>query len=457
MFRIIGYATIYLLLLLVSCFEVIAQDDCGIYPDGLFLADRIVGGTGTEDGEVPWLVSISFQGQHKCGGSLISSKYVLTAAHCVDRSKPNELRLVMGIDNLVNSSFHKQEYSIEKIILHQSFRRGVGRKVTVNDIALLKIAEEVKLSEHLWYICLPSDELDKLEGTKATVSGFGAKRLSGELSDILLKVTIPVHNNSICKEIYSGKGIISSHLCAGALSGGLDACQGDSGGPLYYSKVGKKPKWTLIGIVSEGEGCGWEGKLGIYTRVSSYLQWIKQNRDDLEVKKIPNFVNVLFGQNNDTSNPPEKKVSVIEVPNLTTSSVLDKWKLPTCILCICEGATKNCTKESDIQRRQGFYGMFAMQKEYWLDGGKLRLREDDKLSPDAAFRRCATDVECSSNTVKTYLRKYKKDCNFDGNIDCDDYARLHYHGPTGCSSPNRQHRQYWKAYTACKNQILGNI
>ena len=57
--------------------------------------------------------------------------------------------------------------------------------------------------------------------------------------------------------------------------------------------------------------------------------------------------------------------------------------MPTCILCICEGATKNCTKESDIQRRQGFYGMFAMQKEYWLDGGKLRLREDDKLSLDA--------------------------------------------------------------------------
>jgi secreted trypsin-like serine protease len=72
--------------------------------------------------------------------------------------------------------------------------------------------------------------------------------------------------------------------------------------------------------VSEGEGCGWEGKLGIYTRVSSYLQWIKQNRDDLEVKKIPNFVNVLFGQNNATSNSPDKKVSVIEVPALTTSS-----------------------------------------------------------------------------------------------------------------------------------------
>ncbi|KAK2715369.1 hypothetical protein QYM36_010100 [Artemia franciscana] len=92
----------------------------------------------------------------------------------------------MGIDNLANSSFHKQEHSIKNIIIHQSFRRGVGRKVTVNDIALLKIAEEVKLSEHLWYICLPSDELDKLEGTKATVSGESQANCSNKNTSLII-------------------------------------------------------------------------------------------------------------------------------------------------------------------------------------------------------------------------------------------------------------------------------
>jgi secreted trypsin-like serine protease len=68
--------------------------------------------------------------------------------------------------------------------------------------------------------------------------------------------------------------ILPTMLCAGRARGGIDACQGDSGGPLI--RGGEPGDAVLVGIVSFGDGCARPNKFGVYTRVSSYRGWIKE-------------------------------------------------------------------------------------------------------------------------------------------------------------------------------------
>lgn len=125
--------------------------------------------------------------------------------------------------------------------------------------------------------CFPPE--DPSPGSWCEVSGWGA--VDPENSDVLsptLKATsVPVLSLDTCrkKEIYGGRQqqILDSMLCAGYLKGGTDSCGGDSGGPLVCERKGRL---QLAGIVSWGDGCAKKNRPGVYTRVSSFMSWIKQ-------------------------------------------------------------------------------------------------------------------------------------------------------------------------------------
>ncbi|MEE6528280.1 hypothetical protein FKM82_030399 [Ascaphus truei] len=87
----------------------------------------------------------------------------------------------------------------------------------------------------------------------------------------LQEVAINLISNEICSQEYTGQ-IHSTMMCAGRITGGVDTCQGDSGGPLVW--LGDSSRWDQVGIVSWGDGCGRQGKVGVYTKVTSYLDWI---------------------------------------------------------------------------------------------------------------------------------------------------------------------------------------
>ena len=70
--------------------------------------------------------------------------------------------------------------------------------------------------------------------------------------------------------------ILPGMFCAGYINGGSDACNGDSGGPLTYFDG---DRYYLYGIVSWGIGCARPNKLGVFTEVSKYIQWIRENLD----------------------------------------------------------------------------------------------------------------------------------------------------------------------------------
>jgi len=230
---------------------------------------KIVGGVQAVRHEFPWQVSLMYNGQHMCGGTLIDSQWVITAAHCFENTYKDMWRVALGVhDNhhILRSNYLK----VVHIYVHSHFNDN-GKNG--DDIALIQLEKHVDTSStEIRAACLP-EQNENFENQVCTVTGWGSLHEDGAPQRYLQKVDIPVISNDLCN-YYLGRTLVTStNLCAGYRQGGKDACQGDSGGPLVC-KVGNS--WKLAGIVSWGFGCGQRNAPGIYTRVSSYLSWINQ-------------------------------------------------------------------------------------------------------------------------------------------------------------------------------------
>nr|XP_050854739.1 serine proteinase stubble-like [Vespula vulgaris] len=235
--------------------------------------ERIVGGQNADPGEWPWISALFNAGRQFCGGSLIDNKHVLTAAHCVVNMNSWDvarLTVRLGDYNIkTNSEIRHVERRVKRVVRH----RGFNSRTLYNDVAILTLSEPVEFTEQIRPICLPSGS--KLYvGMTATVIGWGSLRESGPQPAILQEVSIPVWSNSECKFKYGSAapgGIVDSFLCAGRAA--MDSCSGDSGGPLMVNDG----RWTQVGIVSWGIGCGKGQYPGVYTRVTHFLPWIYKN------------------------------------------------------------------------------------------------------------------------------------------------------------------------------------
>ncbi|KAM9358674.1 transmembrane protease serine 13a [Symphorus nematophorus] len=244
--------------------------DCGRQQS----TSRIIGGSVAKIGQWPWQLSLHFRGSHVCGGVLISRDFVLTAAHCFPRS--NDLALTAAnwkvYSGVVSLSRLPKPYLVKKIILSENY----NEKTNDQDIALLKLSSPVDFNDKVQPACLPSSDQQFQQGTKCWTSGFGTTEAgSGTVSNDLMEVTVDIIGRDICnsRSVYGG-AVTKNMLCAGDLQGGKDSCQGDSGGPLVCQG---ESRWYLVGITSWGAGCGEKNKPGVYTKVSSLLQWIYSN------------------------------------------------------------------------------------------------------------------------------------------------------------------------------------
>lgn len=167
-----------------------------------------------------------------------------------------------------------KEYRVASIKQHPKFQRHGF----YNDIGLIELKSDVDYDDLISPICLPN-EMDlkrDLSGYMATVLGWGTLSYGGQGSKLLQQVSMPIWNNKDCDDRYL-QHIGKTFVCAGFLTGGKDACQGDSGGPLMVSD--KTGRWTLHGVVSFGKTCAQAGYPGVYTRVTEYLDWIKDNTE----------------------------------------------------------------------------------------------------------------------------------------------------------------------------------
>ncbi|RVE47482.1 hypothetical protein evm_007893 [Chilo suppressalis] len=259
---------------------------CGTQTD-----DRIVGGTRAEIDEHPWMALLRYDKPRGwgfyCGGVLISSKYVLTAAHCVKgEDLPKNWRLSqvrLGEWNTTSSvdcidadcSGPPQDIVVERVIPHEDYDPADIHQA--NDIALLRLQHNAVFNDFVKPICLPTSgdiKRTALEGYDMEVAGWGKTETRSE-SDVKLKVVVPVVSNAQCASVFSrvSRTITGKQMCAGGVAG-QDSCRGDSGGPLM-GKVSSYSNWFVFGVVSYGPSpCGTQGWPGVYTRVTEYTDWI---------------------------------------------------------------------------------------------------------------------------------------------------------------------------------------
>ncbi len=241
----------------------------------VYASDRIVGGVNVPDGERPWMASIQYGKSHFCGGSLIASHWVLTAAHCVEDingANMDKLSVQAGVTDL--SSNAGKMAKVKSVHIHQNYGQSNGNAA---DLALLELASNINGIQYLKLATQQIMSLAGRPGDMASVSGWGAVEEGGDVSGRMQKVDIPIVANEVCNEPEAYNGVITpTELCAGYAEGSKDSCQGDSGGPLVVEKEGD---FYQAGIVSWGEGCARPNKYGVYTRVSAYNKWVQSTME----------------------------------------------------------------------------------------------------------------------------------------------------------------------------------
>lgn len=226
---------------------------------------QIIGGTPANRTTTPWFVSLSIDtgdGRGLCGGTAISTDWILTAAHCVTGMTDDQIDGSEAIINPTTLDAGTPSVTWESVSVHP----GYDSHTQEDDFALIQTTAPMPVTP-LRYSSAPAAPS---AGTKYSVYGFGIAD-DGEVSSVLrvAKITDLAGGTGNCG-VYGGSFVPGSMICAGYEAGGIDSCQGDSGGPL----VGWAGQKVVVGTVSWGDGCAEAHKPGVYGRVASAATWI---------------------------------------------------------------------------------------------------------------------------------------------------------------------------------------
>ncbi|GFU23909.1 prostasin, partial [Nephila pilipes] len=252
--------------------------ECGLRPMSSGPRRRIVGGQSAGAGSWPWQVALYKEGDFQCGAVLISDTWLISAGHCFFSTQSAywvaRLGLLRRGTELTAPS--EQVRRVIQIFLHPEYED----KGFINDIALLRMDRPVLFSDYLRPVCLPTVQEDAglWHGRHCSVVGWGKLYEIGHtFPDSLQEVRLPVISTEECRKrilFLTMYHITDNMFCAGYERGGRDACLGDSGGPLMCQR--EDGRWILLGVTSNGDGCGRPKRPGVYTKVANYLAWIKQ-------------------------------------------------------------------------------------------------------------------------------------------------------------------------------------
>ncbi|KAF2881834.1 hypothetical protein ILUMI_24335 [Ignelater luminosus] len=226
---------------------------------------RIIGGLHAHGHSFPYQVSIRHTAKnlHFCGGSILNSTIILTAANCLIDFQPSDLNVVVGSHKLSSGG---DVYTIQQLKLHEQFNKNTRE----NDIGLIILQTPIQYSDNIRPIKLET----RYAGSSIDVvlSGWGRISYPGVAPDNLQHINLKTISNVRCQMAHAkapnSPSIHETQLCTFTRAG-EGACKGDFGGPLVASD-------KQIGIASWGQPCAL-GFPDVYTRISSYLDWIATN------------------------------------------------------------------------------------------------------------------------------------------------------------------------------------
>ncbi len=235
---------------------------------------KITGGTNTVISDFPWQIYY-ISGNFRCGGSIISNRWVVTAAHCTFNSTggsipASQMFVRVGLNDPSNSTEGKT-YAVSEAIVNAGF----DSQTLLNDIALLRLQDTINFANATPINLITTDDAANGftdPGVLSWVTGWGLTQVSPQvLPTALQKVQLPIISTAQAATVWGGL-IQATDIMAGYLNGNKDACNGDSGGPLVVPVLGE---YRLAGIVSWGSSvCN---TYGAYTRVSDMESWIRTN------------------------------------------------------------------------------------------------------------------------------------------------------------------------------------
>ncbi|XP_018423264.1 PREDICTED: chymotrypsinogen A-like isoform X1 [Nanorana parkeri] len=226
---------------------------------------RVVNGETAVSGSWPWQVSLQYtSGFHFCGGSLINSLWVVTAAHC---GVTTSHRVILGEHDRSSSAEPIQTLSVGRVFRHPQY----NSVSIINDITLIKLASPATFNNRVSPVCLAAGSDVFNGGERCVTTGWGYTNAATQTSPARLQqASLPLLTVSDCQR-YWGSNIQPTMICAGA--SGVSSCMGDSGGPLVCQRNGA---WTLAGIVSWGSSTCSTSNPGVYARVTVLRAWVDQ-------------------------------------------------------------------------------------------------------------------------------------------------------------------------------------
>uniref|UniRef100_A0A336MS33 CSON006215 protein n=1 Tax=Culicoides sonorensis TaxID=179676 RepID=A0A336MS33_CULSO len=268
------------------------KNQCGVQ----VTSDRIIGGNATAIDEFPFLALLYYKNpknnktRYACGGTLIKSKTIITAAHCVEGDLGKRFEFVrlgewntktekdcvpIGLDE-EECSDDPIDFRSQRIFIHPS--RNPAQKA--NDIALIILDREPPYTDFIRPICLPTKAFETPKGSSQilVVAGWGSTtQYIRTPSEIKMKLKLKHVSHGDCQAKFEPYNTIISNetqVCAGG-ERGKGTCGGDSGGPLMFFEAGKL---HIVGIVSFGtEPCAEAEIPGVFVNVWPYMEWINQN------------------------------------------------------------------------------------------------------------------------------------------------------------------------------------
>jgi len=249
--------------------------------------DKIVGGTIAVKDSLPWQCHLGYKSvygsnQFICGGTIIGSKWILTAAHCIISTSASAFTVRVGQHDSSIQEASARNYKVKRVIKHNLYNANTIN----NDIALIELTDAIVFTPSIQPACLPPALHDCASGSTGIASGWGETLPNGRnsiqmkypwledraVSTKLRQVKVNCVSRTTCNLAdYYGGMITTGMVCAGTT--GKDSCQGDSGGPFIQKN--SAGKYEVIGVVSWGYGCGAVKKPGVYARVGNYINWIK--------------------------------------------------------------------------------------------------------------------------------------------------------------------------------------